>query len=319
MQRFLSISLKESTFVGRILYFRDALPLLLKYSFGMGYFGYYFMQSSIQTGVYSVAYIHNDFLQFFLDVGWAPAGFLLFALARWFFRKNICPTRKLIVGVVCLHSLFDFNLQFAGILLLLISLTDSGENIALWKLKSKAFGKGVFAVLVAVSLYMGTALALAHWGNHETADKLYPYNTQNMLSMLEQTEDLERANTLADRILKQNTHHYAAYSVKAKASYAAGDFGSLIQYKNLVFEKNPFHHEEYEEYCRMLCNGIRLYSEIGDLSSVAYCKQELVRTQQLLASNKDRLSKLGAAIADQPVTELSEEMQKFIISLNAGQ
>lgn len=315
LQRLLNISLKESTFVGRILYFVDALPLLLKYPFGMGYFGYYYIQNSIQTGVYSVAYIHNDFLQLFLDVGWIPAGFFVFALVRWLFRKDICPARKLIVGTVCLHSLFDFNLQFIGMFLLLLSLTDSKENVTPWKLKNKAVCKGVFAVLTVAGLYMGTALALAHWGYYEAADKLYPYNTQNMLSMLAETEDLEQADALADRILKQNTQHYGAYSVKAKVHYAAGDFGSLIQYKRMAFEKNPFNYEEYEEYCQMLCNGIRLYSEIGDLSSIAYCEQELVRTQELLAANAKRLSKLGSMIADQPVTELSEEMRIFIDAL----
>ncbi len=51
--RVLTISLSESTFIGRLLYVRDALPLLLKYPFGMGYMGYSYVQQSIQTGVYS--------------------------------------------------------------------------------------------------------------------------------------------------------------------------------------------------------------------------------------------------------------------------
>ena len=41
LRRYLSISLTESTFVGRLLYWVDALPLLLKYPFGMGYKGYF--------------------------------------------------------------------------------------------------------------------------------------------------------------------------------------------------------------------------------------------------------------------------------------
>lgn len=319
LRRLLNISLTESTFVGRILYFADALPLLLKYPFGMGYLGYYYIQNSIQTGVYSVAYIHNDLLQVFLDVGWIPAGVFLFMLVRWFFRKDIPGTEKVIVGTVCLHSLFDFNLQFIGMFLLLLRMVDGGEKTKMLELKSTALCKTAAALLAAAGLYMGMALALSHWGGNELADRMYPYNTRNTLSMLEEAKDLDRANELAEKILKQNTAHYGAYSIKAKISYAAGDFTSLIQYKKQVFEKNPFDHTEYEEYCQMLIYGIEIYSQMGDASSVEFCKQELRNTQRKLSSNARRLSKLGAMIADQPVTELSQPVQEYISTMKGGE
>lgn len=55
--RFITTSFSESTLLGRILYYKDALPVILKHPFGLGYLGYYFLQRSFQTAVYSVMYI----------------------------------------------------------------------------------------------------------------------------------------------------------------------------------------------------------------------------------------------------------------------
>ena len=124
LYRYLNISLTESTFLGRILYTMDALPLLLKYPFGMGYLGYYFTQTSIQTGVYSVAFAHNDILQLFLDVGWIPAGLFFGSVIAWFCRKDTPARQKLIPAAVLAHCLFDFNLQFLAMFLVLILLLE---------------------------------------------------------------------------------------------------------------------------------------------------------------------------------------------------
>ena len=173
--------------------------------------------------------------------------------------------------------------------------------------------KQIGLVLVTfVSIYMASALMLSHFGQLALSDFMYPFNTNNKMKILEQTEDLEDANALADEILKLNAHHYAPYSVKAKYSYSEGDFGALIEYKNKVFQANPFDHTEYEEYCQMLINGITLYENAGDQASAKICREELRNAQKLLNSNKRRLSKLGSMITDQPVTELSPDVQIVI-------
>lgn len=315
--RYLSISLTESTFVGRILYYVDALPLLLKYPFGMGYMGYYYVQNSIQTGVYSVTYIHNDFLQLLLDIGWVPGGLFIASVVRWLLRKDIAPADKLVVAALCVHSLLDFNLQFTGVFLLLLTLMYRPEKRK--AVKTGAFCKGAVAVTAAVAVYMGCALALAHWGQRELSEKLYPFNTQNKMRILETETDLQRADALADEILAQNESSYVPYSIKGKYAYSQGNFTQLIQYKRQTLERNVFGYEEYEEYCAMLINGASLYRKKGDVKSADFCLQELKKTRQLLNSAADRLSKLGALIDDQPKTELSEELLEQIRGLEAGQ
>ena len=311
LHRYLTISLTESTFVGRILYLVDALPLLLKYPFGMGYMGYFYIQNSIQTGIYDVAYIHNDFMQLFLDVGLIPGGLFLAAIVRWFFRKEVSGADKIIVGAICLHSLFDFNLQFVGMFLVLLLLLeqDGGE----YRTVNNTFLPKLGATVLAVAgIYMGAALMLGHGGQYELSNTLYPWNTRIKLAALEQTEDMEAANRLADEILKQNTGYFAPYSVKAKYYYSQGNFASLIRYKSFVFEKRPFDYKEYEEYCKMLIAGITLYENAGDQSSADICRQELRKIPEMLEENTRRLSRLGAMIDDQPITRLPEEIQSYI-------
>ncbi|MBR6483782.1 MAG: O-antigen ligase family protein, partial [Clostridiales bacterium] len=86
--RYLTSSLSSSTFIGRFLYYRDALPVIFSHPFGLGYGGYKSLQGSFQTGVYSVVHIHNDYLQMLLDAGWVPFGFSVFALIKSLRKGN---------------------------------------------------------------------------------------------------------------------------------------------------------------------------------------------------------------------------------------
>lgn len=313
--RLLQISLSESTFVGRILYYIDALPLVLRHPFGLGYMGYYYMQQSVQTGIYSVQSIHNDFLQIMLDVGYIPCLLLLAAIVKIFFGKEVAREKKLILLVLVLHSCFDFNLQFVAMYFLLILFMDydSGKeviirNIAIWKLG--------MAMLAVLCLWGGTSLFLYHAKQYEIAEKIYPWNTQNQIKLLADTKDVDTLNELADKIIVRNEYVPVAYSAKATYAYSQGDFANLIKYKNMVFEKAPFQYSEYEEYCYMLINGIGLYKKSGDRSSAEVCEQELIRTYEKVTSLDDRLSKFGRKIKDQPITELPEDIAEYVNMLS---
>ena len=105
----MSVSLESSTLLGRILYYIDALPVVLKNPLGLGYYGYYFTQGSFQSGVYSVAFVHNSVLQFLLDVGFIPAIAFMFIVLFSFFSKNSNFRQRLLIFVLFGHSLFDFE------------------------------------------------------------------------------------------------------------------------------------------------------------------------------------------------------------------
>lgn len=310
--RYLLISFESSTFIGRLLYFVDALPLLLKYPFGMGYMGYYYMQGQVQSGVYAVAFVHNDFLQLILDIGIIPGILFITVLVRWFIKKDISTGRKITVGAICLHSLLEFNLQFIAIFMLLILLIHSPQENAVILRRGNIAVSIVLAVFSAVSIYIGTSLFLVYAGQWETADKLYPYNTQNKLAILGKTEDLSEANSISDEILNINTKYYLPYSVKAKFAYSKGKFSEVIEYKRKAIESYCFKYDEYTEYCQMLINGIEAYERAGDTASAEVCKKELISTADLFDSNKQRLSRLGSMIENQPWAYLPDEITKYI-------
>ncbi len=314
LYRFLRFSVFESTFAGRFLYFFDALPVILKHPFGLGGWGYYSIQQSVQTGVYSTVYVHNDILQLMLDVGWIPAVLLVIAVGKTVFDKKAQLSNKVILVAVFLHCCFDFDLQFVSMFILLflfLDLKDGKEITVRWK-------KGhtvAAAAAVCVLAYMGVALWLPKFGYAQAGHTLYPWNTDNNTTLLIAETDPEKRNALADEILKQNEYVGVAYSAKAQNAYTLGNFTALIQYKHQIFEKFPFQYAEYEEYCQMLLSGMELYEQIGDTASINFCKQELIKTKAALEGLNDRLSYFGRIIVDQPTTSLPAHIASYIDSL----
>lgn len=315
LTRYLSIKLTESTFVGRILYWVDALPLLLKYPFGMGYLGYNYIQGTVQTGWYSVRFVHNDFLQLCLDVGITPTVFFIFAVAKSIFKKGTPFYKRIVVISICAHSFFDFDLQFLSVFFMLLLLLDHSSGKTVIFKKDKRALNCILVFLFVINAYMGTHLTLAYFNQNKTADAIYPYNTDVKIAMLEVESDLAQANAIADRILNQNTVSPIPYSVKAKYYYSIGDFNSLISTKRTIFNLDPFEYTEYEEYCQMLINGISLYQKTGDTESIKYCQQELVSIKNTLEQNISSLSALGAKIDDQPQSQLPEEILYYIAEI----
>lgn len=312
LYRFINVSLKSDTFVGRLLYAADSLPLVLKYPLGMGYMGYFYMQGSIQTGIYSLVYVHNDFLQLLLDIGVIPTLLLIAGLIRWFFIKDIPSGRKLTVGAICFHCLFDFDLQFVSLFMLLVLLTDHSKVCSLPLKRKKSVATVALSLLCIMCIYMSSALGTAQVGLRSLSEKLYPFNTQNKLALLENTEDIEKANTLAEEILLYNKAYYLPYSVKAKHFYSLGKFNSMIEYKRLAIERYPLKYTEYIEYCEMLINGRAVYQKTGDKESADFCKSEIINTNKLFHENKKRIGTLGSMIQNQPWARLPDKITDYI-------
>ena len=314
--RYFTISFTESTFVGRLLYYFDAFPLILRHPFGLGYMGYYYVQQSIQTGVYSVMFIHNDFLQLLLDVGWIPCLLFVVGIIKSFFRKGNSAGKRIILLTVFLHCLFDFDLQFISMFFILLLFLNYNDGKQL-ELKKGAVFVFSFVITGLLSLYFAVALGLAHFGFNQAADSMFPGNTQNKVDLLIAEDDIVTQNEIADRIISQNEYVQIAYSAKARYAFSQGDFESLISYKNKIFQIAPFSYEEYEDYCYMLIQGIQLYKQAGDEYSTEVCEQQLLKTADRLDRLDDKLSNLGRKIVDQPKTDLPDDIVKYINSLES--
>lgn len=315
LSRYLNISLNQSTFVGRQLYAYDALPVILKNPFGLGYLGYYFIQQSIQSGVYAVMYIHNDFLQILLDVGWIPCLLFLAAIVMTLINKNHPLRYKLVMTTLLLHCLFDFNLQYIAIFMMLLLFMNPKTRKS-YSLKKNSFAFVSLAVLfVGLSLYFGTAQALTRFEQHEASAKLYNHNTISDIELMKQAQTTSEAKIIADRVIKRNEYVPLTYSVFARAAYEKGDFAEVIKYKNMAINIAPFSYSEYWEYGRMLVNGIALYTQAGDTASAEICKKELLAVAKALPNTKNLLSKYGAAIDHQPVYYFPQDLKDAIDKL----
>lgn len=309
--RFAGISLGSSTFSGRLLYFRDALPLILKHPFGLGYMGYYYVQRSVQTGVYSVMYVHNEFLQILLDIGWVPGLLFIAAVFKSIFlgKKPFC--NRVILCSIAMHCCFDFDLQYISVFMIMLLFTDfrGGREITL---KKTDIISGVCFLTSAACIYFGIALALSHFNLHKAALSMYPFNTQSELQLLTEEKNKTAAENMADDILSRNKYAALAYTVKARNAFAKGDFKKVMEYKNAVLLVAPFSYSEYREYCNMLVTGVTLYKKAGDTESAKICFDELKRVADEVHNIKDRQSTLGLKISSQPVTRLSEKMESYI-------
>jgi len=303
--RYLTVSFHSSTFLGRLLYFKDALPVILKHPLGLGYMGYYYMQGSFQTGVYTVLNVHNELLQVFLDVGWFPAIVFIGAVVRSFFAAKGDFTKRLLLIIVTAHCMFDFDLQFISIGFILILAMDL-ESGNVRKLKSSVYVRSICYVLAAFCLWLGAAAGLYRWGKYEMAVKIYPGCTDAWISMLTQTDNAEDMENIADKVISKNKSVSMAYSAKAKAAYAKGDFENMIFFKQQAISLSKYRLDEYLDYFDMLYVGIQLYTANGDMNSAEYCRQRMLEIPDMLQKVLDETDDLGWKINDQPELVLPE-------------
>ena len=311
--RFLTISLDSSTFLGRFLYWKDALPLILRHPFGLGYSGYYYIQQSIQTGVYSVMFAHNGFIQLLLDIGWIPAIAVYYSFIRPIFSKSTPAHKKLILAVTVLHTLYDFDLQFIALFMLILTFTstDDAREISL-----SSFTVATVSVSLALICgYFGVAEALYTFGAKDACHSLYPLHTKNRITRLLAADTVAEMDSEATAILKQNKYVTVALSAKARCSYSKGDFAKVMQYKDELIRLAPFATAEYKDYCSMLITGIDLYTKAGDNKSAKICQQKLIEVYEDLMSVPEKLSVLGSKIEDLPDTELEPDVIDYITKL----
>lgn len=310
--RYFTASLSSSTFLGRVLYYKDALPVILKHPLGLGYLGYYYTQGSFQTGVYSIMNIHNELLQILLDVGWIPAGLFIWAIGKGIYQGNL--KNRMIIIVIALHSMLDFHLQFLAIFFILLSAIDLDEKKIKKISKQKILLSG--AVIVGcVSLYFGTASALYYFKMYSAAISIYPGNTNAWMELLVEADDVESMENVANQILELNPSNSLANNAKARVAYSKGDFGSMINYKLQVIEYSKYNLEEYLDYFNMLYIGYQLYMENGDIESAKKCIDCIKTIPDMIDEVLEKTDSLAYKINDKPELELPEEYLTILQSI----
>lgn len=311
--RFLTSSFSSSTFLGRFLYAQDVIPIILKNPFGLGYDGYRYIQSAIQTGVYTTRYIHNDFLQLMIDIGWIPTIIFIAAILKSFFKKGKSLQHRLIIMVICLHCLFDFSLQFIMIDMILVQML---EYDPIKEIKISSSQKGIVTVssivMILISGYFGMAGLFQYLGKYQIAAELYPAYTDSYFMQMIEEPEIDKANQYAEKVLALNQNIPQAYEIRALYAYGQGDFGTMIENKEKAIQLAPYKLQNYTEYIDMLMVGIQLYQQAEDFQSMRYCAQRVVEIPGWLDTVRDNTSDLAWKIVDKPQLELPEEYDEMI-------
>lgn len=301
----------------RILYYKDALPVILRHPWGLGYMGYRALETTFQTSRYTVSFVHSGLLQMLLDIGWIPALLFVISITQTLFSSKTTPINKIGLLVLSAHALVDFDLQFFLFWEILLLCLDF-ETGKVYRLKVTKFA-GMTAVVpvLAICIWLGIGDWCHQMGKYSLTLKIAPFHTDALVSAMRTTDDPEELNQLADRILALNSTHALAYSAKANAAYTSGLVQDMIRYKEAAIRLTPYTTEEYCDYIEKLYTVLQIYVRNGDTESAAYCVNKLLTVPQMMervAAGTDPLAyKTGnnsELILPEPYQSLIAELAK---------
>lgn len=315
IERLLKFTWNSSTLNGRFLYWKDAVNMVIKHPSGLGYMGYFFMQPQFQTGNYVTRFVHNDILQAALDAG----VFAAIAFCAMIFvnigNQEIEKKKRIVLIVLFLHCLFDFDLQFSAMFcLMLMCMDDCRGRSCRYPVH---FLQWVCCIAGAVYVYFAAAFGLCYYEKYEMALVLYPADTFAREALMLRGE----AEEDADVIIEKNGMLADAYEIAArkhieKSEYAEGQ--KDIQGMVTCAGYNIYYYNQAVYYLSMM---LEQAVRNGDNSSAERIIEQIQDMPAVLEKLKCRTSELAYRIYDKPVFELEDEIENYIkrlseISLN---
>ncbi|WP_227013737.1 O-antigen ligase family protein [Paenibacillus psychroresistens] len=182
LNRVHSIQAKASELQIRFVYWRDSLAMIRDhFLLGTGGGGWSVLLPEYSDPVYFVKYVHNQYLQIFMDVG--LVGLVIFISILFVFYRGIGlgimqneESRLwnkgfvIIVTFILLHAGFDFDLSFPlmlGVVVLVLSI--GSENLFNLTIKNQAYYRlslvSIFAFLL-FSAWLTTGYSFMKKGEH---------------------------------------------------------------------------------------------------------------------------------------------------------
>ena len=316
--RYLTISVASRSLQERLLYYKDAIPLVLKYPFGMGYMGYSYIQPQIQTAIYQASYVHNDYLQLILDIGIIPTIIFGVAMVKSLISKDNSISLKLILLSIILHILLDFDLQFLIIFLILVISLDiwNGKEYE-FEISKKSIIGGV-SIFIVIYLYFALTTFFHYIEKDEISAKMYPIYTEANIQIADkymEKEDLGNANKVASKILETNKELGMAHNIKAYYYLNNMNWNLMAQGKKKYLEINKYDITEYEDYVLMLSHAIEYYAQNDEMEKAVEYIEKVVEVPSIIEKVKSSTQSIAYELKEKPNFELSEKVQKYILTM----
>ncbi len=306
MGRFLKISVNASTLQGRFLYWEDAVRMLVKRPAGLGYMGYFYFQQAEQTGVYSVRFVHNEWLQWVLDYGiLAGVGLAVYLCSQCRWNRMSLADKELLC-LISIYSFFDFHLQFFAIILIVLLLIPGGD--AVWRCDgSKRWQRGWKYGLLAAAVFsacmcVSTGIA-GYYANRKEYGQAVKWNrlsAQYKQEYLLQSEDLHTAADYAENLLQGNRYLYAAYLIKSNSAAQEGRLEDFIVNRRRVLQLRKYELDEYEDYFEILFEWYVNAYEKNEVQEMRICRAAMEDILTTLDQVRQKTSLRAYRIKDKP-------------------
>ena len=260
----------------RLLFYRDALKAIAKNPMGIGYQGFYEFQGLYQHGDYFVRFIHNGYLEMMLSFGWVVGGlFIVLVLSAIFHAKGV---NKLILILMALRCLFDFDLQFMFIDFYFIALMnfDGKEH------EVKKFQPIILlpVILTIFLLPIGFSNGFYYFEKPEIAAKIYPYDFEYYEKIIRTSEDNSIKKTESEKALTLNPYSFQANYFLMNDAIENNKMEEALSYCKNAIIAEPYKEDLYQEYAI-------LYKSAYDLDSEKYKKNHTWLTRKIIKVQTD--------------------------------
>lgn len=303
LDRLRAITLSSSSLNGRLLYYLDGLNMLLRHPLGLGRGGYLYIQPLEQTGVYTLRYIHNGYLQAALDGG-IPAGVCMVGLcAAMLFRKGVPARERAVVFAIAAHALIDFDFQFTAVAFLLL-LCGSGGRYQEIALPRRVVSAGVCACLTLALGYFSLIYYLDFSGRPAAAYALFPADLSLAENRLQSFDSVEKAQPVADAILSSTDLSMLAWDCKFAAATQRADLPEMVKDKYQYLRLNRYRGEVYEEFTELLENAC-VQGSPEELVQYRALAQAVILQMEEVNRNT---SPLAYRIADKPELDFTAQL-----------
>lgn len=303
LDRLQAITLSSSSLNGRLLYDIDGLKMLFRHPFGVGYGGYLYLQPLEQTGVYTLRFIHNEYLQAALDGG-IPAGLCMAGLCVCLLlRRGAPPRERAVVFAIAAHACIDFDFQFSAMAFLLL-LCGTGGRCREFSLRRPRVSAALSALCALVFGYFSIVYGLDFFSQPAAAYALFPADLSLAENRLQSFPDVESAQPTADAIAASTDLSMLAWDCRLAAAAKRADLPAMVENKYQYLRLNRYRGQVYEDFTALLENAC---VQGSDTELVQYKSLAQAVIKQLEEVN-ETTSPLAYRIADKPELDFSPQI-----------